>query len=203
MKISNFLNVFTFVFLLLNLVYFIFIKTRPEMLSRTGSIFLNGSNKERIEVSPAETDKYDKYEKAQDVSSQLYTNKNVKANYSDSILLILNKNVRPVSITAAGYKSYVYAHSDVAGDLSAKFIKHGVRKNVAEKSASKIAKIIGSKIVKRASVFIAASGAISVVIENFPHEFNLLEKISIAISIGLLILLLYIWIVKKKRIFND
>lgn len=58
MKISNFLNVFTFVFLLLNLVYFIFIKPRPEMLSRTGSIFLNGSNKERIEVSPAENDKY-------------------------------------------------------------------------------------------------------------------------------------------------
>lgn len=200
MKISNFLNVFTFVFLLLNLVYFIFIKPRPEMLSRTGSIFLNGSNKERIEVSPAENDKY---EKVQDVSSQLYTNKNIKANYSDSILLIFKKNAKPVSITAAGYKSYIYAHSDVAGDLSTKFIKHGVRKNVAEKSASKIAKIIGSKIVKRASVFIAASGAISVVIENFPHEFNLLEKISIAISIGLLILLLYIWIVKKKRIFND
>lgn len=122
---------------------------------------------------------------------------NEKPRYSalaleSSVYPLISKNATSAGVTAMGYKSYIYLNSDVEKNLSMVLGKHGVQKDVAEKSAIRIANSIKGYIFKRLSVFITITGAVYTIGQNFINGISVFEKLSMSIAVGLVILLLYI-----------
>lgn len=195
MKKHYFLAALTVSSALLNF-YLIFIKPQSEIITNSKTIWENRSEKQIIQVYPENKEKR-KNEQLEDSQTSLTKDTDLHS----AAFNALRQNATPTCITVGGYKSILYSNSDVSVDLRKKLMGHGVTDEVAKITANKVAKIVKDKFFKRASVFITASGAAYVVVQNSTEKLSLLEKLSIAVSVGLFILLLY-FIAIKKRILN-
>ncbi|WP_374172161.1 hypothetical protein [Flavobacterium tructae] len=200
MKRLDFFYVFAFLIILANLAYFLFMRPSSEFSSKMETIFNSTSIRGAHKVNSS--NKYfTKSESDTKNTNSLYSTKKKQvdtvSNLQTKTLKLIYDNATPAAVTTIGHKSYLYLHKDQLKNHTEILMNYGVKKEIAENTAKKITKFIGKKIFKRISVLITASGASYVTVQFFDDSLSLLEKVSLAISGGLILTLIYLKLTKN------
>ncbi len=217
MKKFPFFKAFSILFIGSNLVYFPFLKeTASESAvenkdAKYGYVSANESgsapkSKERFDKDAAvviQTDLKPLKRFPKDTAVVLSIDATGKQKDSSKTVIgkmvdVASKNATPAAITSAGYKGFVSTNEGLSVKISDKLVKNRVTQEKAVMIAEGIAKAASSSLFRKTSVGVMAGGATYMVVQFFKEDCSLLEKISISVCIGLLAILLYSWLIRKK-----
>jgi hypothetical protein len=218
MKALTIFNTFALLFILSNLVYFAFL--RPFGSNPNSKAMLNGRNsyararfdgKHRFKPLPREgvtgdsvmVSLNDVPGKRPAESSVVVSSDHVEKQADTAPRLkrtlfnLVSDNATPAGFTALGYKGFVYSNPDLTKKISEGLIKHRVKREVAEKTAVKIAKAASGKLFRKTSLGTMVAGIGYIVANYWNGSFSFLEKLSLGICSGLLLILLYSGLMRR------
>jgi len=213
MKKFPFFKAFSILFIGSNLVYFPFLKETgtDSVVENKGSKFGSESgsvpkSKERFDKNKAvvvQTHLKPYKQLPKDSGVVVSTNAPEKEKDTSEAMVkkiygVAVKNATPAAITSAGYKGFISRNEGLEMKINEKLLKHRFAQEKSGVIAESIAKAAGSSLFRKMSVGVMAGGATYMVVQFFKEDCSFLEKISLSVCVGLMAILLYSWLIRKK-----